>query len=281
MFFYEILQVVTVFFSWLGLTFHFAKLPSIGIYINLAIKVFQKLVLSLLMFTTILLAFALSFHLALRKHAVFDNAFTSFLKMINMMAGEYNFDYNFTFESVRAVGGSNGLVQLLLIGFIFLVTITIANMIIAIIIANIKELQEEAEQDQLTRTVKTLSTVHNVKQTLIRIFPCMRGIFAPTLHDFVGKTCVLCVQIDRHSPALPWFFKLQNALSSSTTFYPVYTFDKQKRSLGRATGLVLPHKIVNLAINICKKKRQNSVRISNDLHGYRSDWLQKNTKILP
>ncbi len=52
---------------------------------------------------------------------------------------------------VRAVGGSNGLVQLLLIGFIFLVTITIANMIIAIIIANIKELQEEAEQDQLTR----------------------------------------------------------------------------------------------------------------------------------
>jgi hypothetical protein len=50
-------------------------------------------------FTTILLAFAFSFHLAMRKHHVFDNAFTSFLKMINMMAGEYNFDENFTFES--------------------------------------------------------------------------------------------------------------------------------------------------------------------------------------
>jgi hypothetical protein len=49
-------------------------------------------------FTTILLAFAFSFHLAMRKHHVFDNAFTSFLKMINMMVGEYNFDENFTFE---------------------------------------------------------------------------------------------------------------------------------------------------------------------------------------
>jgi hypothetical protein len=50
-------------------------------------------------FTTILLAFAFSFHLAMRKHHVFDNAFTSFLKMINMMVGEYNFDENFTFEA--------------------------------------------------------------------------------------------------------------------------------------------------------------------------------------
>jgi hypothetical protein len=90
-------------------------------------------------FTTILLAFAFSFHLAMRKHHVFDNAFTSFLKMINMMAGEYNFDYNFTFNSVRNVGGSNGLVQLLLVSFILLVTITIANLIIAIVIANVKK----------------------------------------------------------------------------------------------------------------------------------------------
>ena len=59
--------------------------------------------------------------------------------MINMMAGEYNFDYNFTFNSVRNVGGSNGLVQLLLVSFILLVTITIANLIIAIVIANVKK----------------------------------------------------------------------------------------------------------------------------------------------
>ena len=57
---------------------------------------------------------------------------------------------------VRAVGGSNGLVQILLVAFILLVTITIANMIIAIIIANIKELQEEAEHDQLTRNHKII-----------------------------------------------------------------------------------------------------------------------------
>ena len=44
---------------------------------------------------------------------------------------------------------------------------------------------------------------------IFRIFPCLKGVFAPTLHDFVGKQCVLCVQIDRQSPALPWYSKLQ------------------------------------------------------------------------
>ena len=62
-----------------------------------------------LVFTTILLAFAFSFHLAMRKHHVFDNAFTSFLKMINMMAGEYNFDENFTFEQGKRLRDSSTL----------------------------------------------------------------------------------------------------------------------------------------------------------------------------
>ena len=114
-------------------------------YIHLSIMVFRQLVLSLLVFMTILLAFSFSFHLALRKHNVFDNALTSFLKTISMMAGEFNFDYDFTFQSVRTVGGSNGVVQGLLMLFILMVTITIANLIIAIVIENISKMFEQAE----------------------------------------------------------------------------------------------------------------------------------------
>ena len=62
-----------------------------------------------------------------------------------MMVGEFNFDYDFTFESVRDVGGSNGVVQALLMLFILMVTITIANLIIAIVIENISKMFDQAE----------------------------------------------------------------------------------------------------------------------------------------
>ena len=144
-YFYQLLQVATVFFGWLGLTLQLARFPAVGMYIQLSIMVFRQLVLSLMVFMTILLAFSFSFHLSLRKHHVYDNALTSFLKTITMMVGEFNFDYDFTFESVRGVGGSNGVVQALLMLFILMVTITIANLIIAIVIENISKMFDQAE----------------------------------------------------------------------------------------------------------------------------------------
>ena len=144
-YFYQLLQVATVFFGWLGLTLQLARFPAVGMSIHLSIMVFRQLVLSLMVFMTILLAFSFSFHLSLRKHHVYDNALTSFLKTITMMVGEFNFDYDFTFESVRGVGGSNGVVQALLMLFILMVTITIANLIIAIVIENISKMFDQAE----------------------------------------------------------------------------------------------------------------------------------------
>ena len=158
-YFYQLLQVATVFFGWLGLTLQLARFPAVGMYIQLSIMVFRQLVLSLMVFMTILLAFSFSFHLSLRKHHVYDNALTSFLKTITMMVGEFNFDYDFTFESVRDVGGSNGVVQALLMLFILMVTITIANLIIAIVIENISKMFDQAEvrgsEDFLIKRVST------------------------------------------------------------------------------------------------------------------------------
>jgi hypothetical protein len=45
---------------------------------------------------------------------------------------------------------------------------------------------ESADAHQLGKTVDLLSKVHNVKQALIRIFPCLKHVFAPTLYDYIG-----------------------------------------------------------------------------------------------
>jgi hypothetical protein len=46
---------------------------------------------------------------------------------------------------------------------------------------------ESADAHQLGKTVDLLSKVHNVKQALIRIFPCLKHVFAPTLYDYIGN----------------------------------------------------------------------------------------------
>jgi hypothetical protein len=62
---------------------------------------------------------------------------------------------------------------------------------------------EEADAHQLGKTVDLLSTVHNVKQALIRICPCLKHVFAPTLHDYIGEINqfpYLCISF----PFSPW-----------------------------------------------------------------------------
>jgi len=274
---YELLQVMTVFFGWLGLTSQLAKFPAVGIYIHMSWRVFRQLVLSLLVFMTIILAFSFSFHLALRKHPVFDNAFTSFMKTINMMVGEYNFDYNFTFESVQTVGGSNGIVQILLIFFIFLVSITIANLIIAIIIANINKMVEEAEAYQLQKTVAQLSSVHNVKQALIQCLPFFRSIFSATLYDYLGKKTILCVKVDERNPRVSWQNTVESWFSSSVHHHPVYTYDPVYKKEMDLTQFYLPEPIIQRALRCCREKRSILMcggKYEGDCDDYSSGWRE-------
>eukprot|EP00092_Neocalanus_flemingeri_P010494 GFUD01011305.1.p1 GENE.GFUD01011305.1~~GFUD01011305.1.p1 ORF type:complete len:883 (+),score=171.29 GFUD01011305.1:93-2651(+) len=274
---YELLQVMTVFFGWLGLTLQLAKFPTIGIYIHMSLRVFRQLVMSLLVFMTIILAFSFSFHLALRKHPVFDNAFTSFLKTINMMVGEYNFDYDFTFESVRSVGGNNGIVQILLILFIFLVSITIANLIIAIIIANINKMLEEAEAYQLRRTVSQLSSVHNVKQMLIRFVPFFRTIFAATLYEHVGKKNILCVKVNEMNPRVTWQSTVESWFRTSGRYHPVYTYDPVYRKEMELTEFSLPEQIIARALKVCREKHSlytSGGKFEGDCEDYSSGWRE-------
>lgn len=274
---YELLQVMTVFFGWLGLTSQLAKFPTIGIYIHMSWRVFRQLVMSLLVFITIILAFSFSFHLALRKHPVFDNAFTSFMKTINMMVGEYNFDYNFTFESVRLVGGSNGIVQILLIFFIFLVSVTIANLIIALIIANINKMIEEAEAYQLQRTVSQLSSVHNVKQTLIRCLPFFRSIFSATLYEYVGKKTILCVKVNETNPRVTWQSTVESWFRANGRYHPVYTYDPVYKKEMELTQFSLPEQIISRALRCCRENRtlhMTGGKFEGDFGDYTSGWRE-------
>merc|ERR1712223_632373 len=234
--------------------------PAAGMYIQLSIMVFRQLVLSLMVFMTILFAFSFSFHLSLRRHHVYDNALTSFLKTITMMVGEFNFDYDFTFESVRGVGGSNGVVQALLMLFILMVTITIANLIIAIVIENISKMFDQAEAHQLSKTVEQITTVDNVKHTLFKCCPFLRRIFAKTAEGLAASGL---------SSVESWF------RSGTELFHQVYTYHEVYRKEMEPTDFLLPTRIVQRALAQTHKQtglRSTASRNLGSRPDYTSGW---------
>ena len=114
-------------------------------------------------FLTTLIAFAFSLHILLPKHPVFKNPFTSFLKVLVMLIGEFDFNDTFTIENVREFGvpASQGLTQFIFVLLLFLVSIVIANLIIGLSVSNIDQLMKESEVYKMEKMVQQITAAEN------------------------------------------------------------------------------------------------------------------------
>ena len=100
------------------------------------------------MYLTTLIAFALTFNVLLPKHAAFGNPLLSFLKILAMMIGEFDFNDTFVVDKIHEFGVdvSIFLTHIFFVLLLFLVTITIFNLILGLSVSNIQKLMEEAEE---------------------------------------------------------------------------------------------------------------------------------------
>ena len=101
-----------------------------------------------MVYITTLIAFGMVLFVMLAKdEEVFDNPWTSFLKVLIMMIGEYDFADNFTFSHIseNQVVENSGfgkvfpvIVQILMILMMFLITIIIGNLITGLTVNNLR-----------------------------------------------------------------------------------------------------------------------------------------------
>ena len=70
-----------------------------------------------------------------------------------MMSGEFEFDEVFRWDRVEEVGGSSGTTQLVFLLFLFIVTIVISNLLIAMTVSKTEELFKRAGIIRLEKTV--------------------------------------------------------------------------------------------------------------------------------
>ena len=123
-----------LFLAWMDFTAYLAQMSTFGRTIYSSIYVSKKVCKSLLIFLPSLIGFTTAFHLFLHGNDQFQSFFDSFLKVVIMMIGEYEFESNFSFDETRNKAGRNGSIQVMFVLFIIYGSVIVMNLIMAIVV---------------------------------------------------------------------------------------------------------------------------------------------------
>ena len=116
--------------------------------------------------------------------------------------------------------------------------------------------------------MEQITTVHNVKQTLLRCFPCLTRVFAKTLRETLGTHPLLCVKTTEGlgsqglNSVESWF------RSGTEFFHPVYTYHEVSagpsqpvlqvyRKEMEQTTFFLPSRIVRRGLVLARRTAGN------------------------
>ena len=146
------LGAATVVLGWLHLTNILGRSPGLGIYVLMVQRVARDVVIFLLIYSLVLLAFALGFHLLLENPA-HRTPLASFLATLAMMYGELDFATNFSDDVIV----HHGVTEVLFVLFLLFVGIIIMNLLIGLSISNIRTIFEGSGVTRLRLTVKHVS----------------------------------------------------------------------------------------------------------------------------
>ena len=249
---------IAIFFAWIKMTFMIGSLPAVGIYASMSILVVKHLFQFFAVFLTTLIAFAFTLHILLPKHPVFKNPFTSFLKVLVMLIGEFDFNDTFTVENVNIYGvpASQGLTQFFFVLLLFLVSIVIANLIIGLSVSNIEELLKESEIYKMEKMVQQISAAekffnHNLLSSLVpkRFRDSFEGktkLFARLKRK--GLPCSKVCILPNKSSKTAKFGKMK--------FFKIFTFNELEGTKGNSISMDLPESILEKTLQCLKAKTE-------------------------
>ena len=150
----------SVFMAWINMTVLLGHFPGIGVYMFMFKYVTQTIIIFVLVYAPLLIAFAFGFYLLLPRNSSFNDPFTSVLKVLSMMIGEL--DYTDTFAVDRSREESDwtiGSIQIIYTLFVVLVSIIIHNLILALTVNEVDVLFKRARSIQLEHLVRQVITI--------------------------------------------------------------------------------------------------------------------------
>ena len=164
----QILGSMALLFAWIDMTLVLGSIPKFRIYITLCKNLLQQLGSVFFFYSFTIFAFACAYSVLLPKSKIFENLLTSSTKIIAMMIGEFDLESNFIMDSKnhsQQVDSPSKVFSLLLfIAVMFVVTITLANLIIGLAVDDISEKARKAKNNMPTETIQLIRKLEALLQ---------------------------------------------------------------------------------------------------------------------
>ena len=118
----------------------------------------QSIIIYLLVYLPLLVAFAFGFYVLLPRNPSFNDPVTSILKVLSMMIGELEYNDNFTVDiSKEPSDWTIGTLQILFTLLVVLISIIIHNLILGLTVNEVDVLFKTARSIQLEHLVRQVS----------------------------------------------------------------------------------------------------------------------------
>nr|XP_022902304.1 transient receptor potential channel pyrexia-like [Onthophagus taurus] len=151
---------ISIFLTWLELMMIVGRFPIFGLYIQMFKTVSVNFSKFLMAYMWLIMAFGLSFGVLCSNYKAFKNPAYALLKTIIMMSGELEYEDVFFDEDAPIIHPYTAHLMLLL--FVVLVTIILANLMVGLAVSDIQGLQRSAGLDRLVRQAELVAHLESM-----------------------------------------------------------------------------------------------------------------------
>nr|XP_053638367.1 transient receptor potential channel pyrexia-like [Cherax quadricarinatus] len=162
------LGTLTLLLGWYNVTVLVGDIPSVGIYVQMFHTVARRIIKFTAVFSSLIIGFAISFHLAFEKAEAFQTVWLSSLKVLAMMVGELDFHEILGTNASQALPVTS---EVVFVAFVLLITIVIANLLVGLAVQDIHDLWKVAGVRRLALTVEHEASVDLMLSS--RLFTCL------------------------------------------------------------------------------------------------------------
>ncbi|XP_068620625.1 transient receptor potential cation channel subfamily A member 1 [Battus philenor] len=150
---------ITVFLAWFELLLFLQRFDQVGIYVVMFLEILQTLIKVLMVFSILIIAFGLAFHILLSKgnHLSFSSIFMSLMRTFAMMLGEL--DFVGTYVQAYYKSDTDALLPFpmatffILAIFMVLMPILLMNLLIGLAVGDIESVRRNAQLKRLAMQV--------------------------------------------------------------------------------------------------------------------------------
>ncbi|XP_014235400.1 transient receptor potential channel pyrexia-like [Trichogramma pretiosum] len=151
---------VAILLVWVELMMIVGRFPMFGIYVQMFTQVAVNFFKFLGAYLCLVVGFSLAFSVLHRGYKSFKNPLVGLLKTIIMLSGELEFEDVFFDEEAPVL--YPGTTHLIMLAFVVLVTVILANLMMGLAVSDIQELRQCAGLDRLVRRAELVAHLENL-----------------------------------------------------------------------------------------------------------------------